>query len=225
MKQFVDKRVIAVIPAFNESSTIKNVIEIVKQYLDVLVVNDGSTDQTRDVAKKTGASVISNSKNLGYELSIEKGLQRAFELGYEYAITIDADGQHNPKDVRLFLKFINDGYQLVLGIRNNKARFSEKIFSYIFKRKWGPNDPLCGMKAYYLSCYMKNKPYDFKNTIATDVIIKLINSGIKYIEVKIKINQREDKPRFGGLLKSNYKILKASYFIAKKYNVKLKFNK
>lgn len=211
------EKIIAVIPAFNESKSIKAVISNVIKVIDILVVDDGSNDATSYIARNEGAFVYTHLKNLGYESAITSGLEEASRLGYKYAITIDADGQHNLEAVKYFLDGISRGYDLILGVRSNRARFSEVIFCFIFKLIWGPRDPLCGMKGYALPLYMKYGPYNHTNSVTTDAIIKMIIHGVKYYEVDVKIEPRVDKSRFGGCLKANYKILKGLFFICTRY--------
>lgn len=94
------KKICAVIPAYNESSHIAAVIRGVKQFLgDVIVVIDGSTDNTAEVARSAGATTITHAENCGAGAATMTGLTAAKRLGFEGVITIDADGQHSSADI------------------------------------------------------------------------------------------------------------------------------
>lgn len=125
-----------VIPAFNEAASIAAVVELVKQYAQPIVVDDGSSDETAKLAKGAGAIVVSHHKNLGYDAALQTGLFKAIELQYTHAVTLDADGQHHPEDIERFKSLLLDGADLVVGARDRHQRFSETVFSLIAKSLW-----------------------------------------------------------------------------------------
>ena len=85
-------KIAIVVPAFNEEKRISDVIKDLKKYSDVIVVDDNSSDNTYNLAKKNNVILIKNKKNLGYENTFYVGIMKAIELDYDYAITFDADG-------------------------------------------------------------------------------------------------------------------------------------
>lgn len=94
-----------IIPSYNVGKTIGRIVqELKRQDLDVLVIDDGSTDSTSEAADKNGAIVLKNQVNLGKGASLRRGLQYAVDKGYDALITMDGDGQHSPNDVINFLK-------------------------------------------------------------------------------------------------------------------------
>ncbi len=95
-----------IIPTYNNETTLANVIRDVSAYItDIIVVNDGSTDNTVDIVKNfPSVQLISYSKNVGKGWALRKAFKYAVEKGYNYAITIDSDGQHFAKDLPLFLE-------------------------------------------------------------------------------------------------------------------------
>lgn len=114
-------QVLAVIPAFNEASRIEPVIRGASQYLPVLVVDDGSRDDTADVAEKTGAMVLSLYPNQGKGAALRAGFRKALEDGFEAVITLDADGQHDPAEIPEFLQVYEEQQaDLIIGKRNFK---------------------------------------------------------------------------------------------------------
>ncbi|MBO7069476.1 MAG: glycosyltransferase [Bacteroidaceae bacterium] len=100
------RKICVVIPTYNNAGTISDVVTRTQtQCRDVIVVNDGSTDGTGELLKKTdGITLIENHKNQGKGTALKRGLQKAREMGFTYAITLDADGQHFPEDIPLLLE-------------------------------------------------------------------------------------------------------------------------
>ena len=204
-------RVIAVVPAFNEASSIAKVIQSISEYLPVIVVNDGSTDQTPEIARMQGAIVVNHDRNKGYELALSSGINKAKVLLYTHAITIDADGQHDPRILSDFLEVINRGADLVVGRRDRLQRISERVFSLVATWAWGVHDPLCGMKAYNLDLLEEYGPFDTGSSVGTEFTLRLIRNGISFEELPVKTFPRLDKPRFGGVIKANVRIFRALF--------------
>lgn len=213
----IRKKTVAVIPALNESKTIKKVVVETLNYIDVIVVDDGSIDDTAKVANKFGAQVIEHKKNLGYEEALNSGFDYASKLGYEYVITMDADGQHSSSYIPIFLNELGLDNKLVVGCRDNLPRFAEKIFNTISTLVWKIKDPLCGMKAYELLTLKKFAPYENNRTVCTDMVVKQVVHNIKYSQIQISVRNRDGASRFGSYLKANYKILKALIYLLRKY--------
>jgi glycosyltransferase involved in cell wall biosynthesis len=129
-------RVLALIPAHNESGRIAPVIDAVKKKLPVLVVDDGSTDNTSEVAREHGAIVIRQEPNQGKGAALLKGF-RYFLVGeYDAVLTLDADGQHDPAEIPLFLgKYEKDHADLIIGRRDfRKMPFPRNISNTIGTR-------------------------------------------------------------------------------------------
>ncbi len=102
-------RVCAVIPAYNEATRIAEVVRSVAPHVaSVIVVDDGSTDRTADVAAQQGAFVLRHPENCGAGAATMTGLDAARGLGFDIAITIDADGQHDPSDIPVLLQVLRE---------------------------------------------------------------------------------------------------------------------
>jgi glycosyltransferase involved in cell wall biosynthesis len=111
--------VLALIPAWNEAARIGPIVEVTRAYLPVLVVDDGSSDETFAVAEVHGAKVVSHSQNQGKGVALTTGFAWALEQGYEAVLTLDADGQHNPTDIPRFLAAReDDAGDLIIGRRD-----------------------------------------------------------------------------------------------------------
>lgn len=201
-----------IIPAYNEEKTIAMVIEKVKPYGTVIVVNDASKDGTAALANKTGAVVVSHNANKGYDGALNSGFSKADELGCHYAITFDADGQHEASIIERYLDFLqNQNYDLVLGVRPKKARISEDIIGVYFRLRFGIKDILCGMKGYNMSLYKKNGGFDHIKSIGAELTMISVKSKCRFIQVPVPIYHRIGKARFGNVIKSNMRIIKALF--------------
>jgi len=185
-------KIITVVPAYNEEKTITNVIKNLKEWSDVIVIDDNSTDQTFELAKKNNAILIKNYKNFGY-----------------------ADEQHKVSDFKKFKNLIESGYDLILGNRSDVERFSERIAKTIFYKRWGIKDPFCGFKAYNLKKVKEFNFFERYRSVGTDLSLSFIKKGYKFINVDIVTSRRKDNSKFGNIISGNYKILKSifmSYF-------------
>jgi len=209
-------KTVVIIPAFNEEKTIFNVVASIKNYSDVILVNDASSDNTLILAKKAGAIVVNLNKNCGYDEALNHGFKKANELSYKYAITIDADGQH---DVSFVKKYINllETYDLVLGIRPKYQRLSEKIYSVFTKKLFAWHDPLCGMKGYKMEIYTNLGYFDSLGSIGTELAMFGILNRYKTKQIHIPLNDRIDQPRFHSIYRANLIILKAMFKVLIKY--------
>jgi glycosyltransferase involved in cell wall biosynthesis len=117
-----DRKILALIPAFNEATRLATVVTGTLAHLPVLVVDDGSTDDTAAVAERAGAAVIRQRPNQGKGAALRAGFQQAMEEGYDAVLTLDADGQHDPAEIPKFLQlYQTDGTDLIIGSR----RFDE----------------------------------------------------------------------------------------------------
>ena len=103
-------KVCAVIPAYNEETTVGNIVQNTKKYIDaVFVVNNGSSDNTARIARENGAIVIDHFAKRGYGAAQYAGQQYAIKQGYEYILQLDSDGQHDPADIPKLLETMESG--------------------------------------------------------------------------------------------------------------------
>lgn len=202
-------RIGIVIPALNEATTISVVVSGACQYGVPIVVDDGSGDETGDLAKAASASVVRHDINLGYDQALNSGFARASELGCEYVVTMDADGQHNPTILSSFIQALEAGADVVVGIRDRRQRLTEHVFAWVSAAKWGIHDPLCGMKAYRIGVYKELGHFDSYVSIGTELAIFAAKRGKKIVQVPVKTRERNDEPRFGRRYSANRRILHA----------------
>jgi glycosyltransferase involved in cell wall biosynthesis len=119
----VQPRVVGLIPGYNEGPRIAAVVEGVGRQLPVIVVDDGSLDDTAERAREAGATVIEQRPNAGKGAALRTGFRRALEEGYDAVLTLDADGQHDPAEIPSFLAAFaaQPRPDLVIGRRNFRA--------------------------------------------------------------------------------------------------------
>lgn len=136
-----DRGICVVIPTYNNVGTVVSVIErTLKECDDVIVINDGSTDGTGELLHRiNGITIVEYPKNKGKGYALKKGFRKALELGFAYAITLDADGQHYPEDIPLFLKAnMEHPRTLIIGNRDMKGvdRSKGSNFANKFSNFW-----------------------------------------------------------------------------------------
>jgi len=200
----VKYKVAIVIPAFNEEATISNVVQSVKEYGIVVVVNDASSDKTKQMAESAGAIVINHKDNKGYDDALNSGFKKAKELKCDAVITFDADGQHKSILLFQYIDELKKGADLVLGIRPKTQRLSELIFKIYTKTRLNWSVPLCGMRGYSMKSYKELGYFDSYKSIGTELAAFIIKNGGNYVEVNIQVEKRVDKPRFASVIKSNF---------------------
>lgn len=159
-----DKKICVIIPTYNNATTVMRVIEDVEKYCrSIIVVNDGSTDQTAAILQSCPLpiEVVSYSKNRGKGYALVTGFRKAMALGYTHAITIDADGQHFADDIPCFLEGLKENPEgIIVGCRNlteeNMPRqntFANRFSNFWFRLQTGINlpDTQSGFRLYTLS--------------------------------------------------------------------------
>jgi glycosyltransferase involved in cell wall biosynthesis len=111
------KRYCVVVPAYREVGRIGKVVEAIRQHCkNVVVVDDGSPDNTAKEAEAAGAVVVKHATNLGKGVALNTGFKHARENGYEFLITMDGDGQHDPSDIPGFVEaYTNTGTPVLIG--------------------------------------------------------------------------------------------------------------
>lgn len=136
----------AVIPAYNEEETVGEVVTRTLRHVDeVIVVDDGSTDETAIVARNSGAVVVLKEANKGVLESLKTGFKSAKG---EILVTLDADGQHDPDEIPILLELIlDDRADLVLGARAELPHFSERVISRLTGLKAEVSDASTGFRA------------------------------------------------------------------------------
>lgn len=201
-------RIAVVIPALNEGETIASVVERVRSLALPIVVDDGSIDDTGEKALKAGGTVVRNPVNLGYDGALDRGFRCAAEMNCEYIITMDADGQHDPSVLDQFIAALSDA-DIVIGVRDRRQRFAERLFALVAFLLWRVRDPLCGFKAYRTALYRELGHFDSYRSIGTELALYAAQRGKRIAQIPVKSRRRADRPRFGGALSGNMRIMRA----------------
>lgn len=209
----IDQKICFIIPAFNEQNTISEVIHKIQDYGDIIVVDDCSTDKTKEILSKLKVINVRHHNNLGYDLSLNTGFKKAYELNMNFAITIDADGQHDIKDAKKIIDLLHIGNSIVTGRRKYLPRFTEKMFSFYTKIFYNISDPLCGLKGYNLKDCKDFDILNPNNQIGTKILLNCKRKNLKIEEFEIKQINRVDSSRYGGSLKANIKIFKILFLL------------
>ena len=139
-------KILVCIPAYNEAERIASVITGATRFLPVLVVDDGSSDETARVAQESRAEVLQQRPNQGKGAALLAGFRLALEKGFDAVITLDADGQHDPGEIPLFIGEFEGGGDLVIGQRDFSKmpfprNYSNAIGTWLFSWALGEKCP------------------------------------------------------------------------------------
>ena len=192
-------RCVVIMPTYNNAGTIAKVISDVKEFAtDVIVVNDGSTDNTKGIlASIDDIKVIDYPNNKGKGYALKLGLKKAYEWGFRYAITIDSDGQHYADDIPTFIEKIEEKPDsLLIGARNltaenmpSKNTFANKFSNFWYKVETGQelSDTQSGFRLYPLEKLQKiwfiTRRYEFE----VEIIVRAAWRGVNVENVPIKV--------------------------------------
>lgn len=218
-------KILIIVPAFNEAENIVSVIEDLKRVdrgCDILVINDGSSDDTSELARGAGgATVIDLPSNVGIGGTVQTGFKYAYKNHYNIAIQFDGDGQHNASEiVKIITPIIEGEADCVIGSRflGNKQGFQSsftrrigiKIFqcvnSFLINQKI--TDNTSGFRAYNreaIKMLALDYPMDYPEP---ETVIELGKKGFKIKEVSVVMNERS-----GGV--SSINGLKPAYYMIK----------
>ena len=206
------------VPAFNEASNLKILLPKLRKIAKILIVNDGSTDNTIQIIKNNKCEFINIKKNSGYENAILSGLKYIRKKKYDYVITFDADGQHKVKDLKRAVKQVGKSkYDLYLFSRLKKNRFGENLLDFVFKFKFNIRDPLTGFRAFKVSTLKKINLNNVKKKFLVDLIYIYFNENYKIKNLNITTNKRVGKAKVGSSIGVNFKILLIIFYYLFKY--------
>jgi len=195
-------KVLVCVPAFNEANTISDIVNRCKKYADeVIVYDDGSTDNTHEVAVSAGATVIRSPENKGYGVAIRSLFQAAKELDADIMITLDSDGQHNPDQIpQLIGPVLRQRFDMVIGSRFLNSNDKEKVPRYrslgiktITKLTQaasynGITDSQSGFRAYSRNALSKINLYEDGMAVSVEILLRAKEKNLSTTEVPITIN-------------------------------------
>ena len=196
---FEELKVCVIIPTYNNQNTVATVINDVKKFTNrIIVVNDGSTDETSEILNQVDdIIVVEYEENIGKGKALRLGFIRALELGFDYAITIDADGQHYADDLPLFLQKLKENPDsLIVGSRNinaegmpGKNTFANRFSNFWFKFETGINlpDTQSGYRLYPVKLYKNTRFFTKKYEFEIEVLVRSAWRNIPVIPIPIKV--------------------------------------
>ncbi len=211
-------KVLFVIPAYNEEENIAKVLNEIKNdasFADIVVLNDCSRDNTKEIVEQNNVKCITNIFNMRYAWNVQTGIKYAYQNNYDYVIQFDADGQHIAKEaIKLYEKMKKTNCDIVIGSRYLKdtgypcplfRRIGTRIFEFVIKLfcKQRIADPLSGFqclnkKVIERYAIMGNYP-EFPDA---NLVIEMLLLGYKIEEVPVKMRLREaGESMHGGVIK------------------------
>jgi glycosyltransferase involved in cell wall biosynthesis len=193
-------RAAAIVPSYQVGPVIADVVTGLRERwpepAGVIVIDDGSTDDTAEAAERAGADVIRHGVNLGKGVALRTGLEEARRRGFDVAVTVDGDGQHPPAEALRLHEACDDPSALVLGIRDLVAagaprpnqlsnRFSNVVLSAFIGRRLA--DTQCGLRRYPIADTLdlggREDGYGFE----AEVLIRGAAEGMRFVELPIQV--------------------------------------
>ncbi|WP_435925838.1 glycosyltransferase family 2 protein [Paenibacillus sp. DYY-L-2] len=219
-------RILVIIPAFNEEGNLGTLIEKFRDInVDILVINDCSSDRTAEVCERYGIKHIDLPCNLGIGGAVQTGYKYAANNNYDIAIQIDGDGQHNPHYINeLIDPIINEQADMVIGSRyiakegfqsSFIRRVGIKHFTRLIKLllKQNITDPTSGFRACnrrVIQFFSEKYPTDYPEP---ETIVTLLRNELKVVEVPVIMNSRENGVSSINKIKAVYYMIKVSLAI------------
>jgi glycosyltransferase involved in cell wall biosynthesis len=200
-------RTLMIIPALDEELALPKVLADLRATLpgvDVVVVDDGSTDRTAAVARAGGAVVLSLPYNLGIGGALRTGFRYAVQAGYDRGVQFDADGQHDPAEVATLLRALDDGADMVIGNRFGGDRKSYELgrvraqamgfMRFVVRQFSGKRfiDTSSGFRAFnreVLELFARNYPSEYLESV--EALLLASGAGFRIDEVPVQMHQRE----------------------------------
>jgi len=193
----------------NEAENLPTLISRIRGALkglrhEIVIVDDSFPDGTYELALRLADRAVVKRRE-GQSIALLTGIQKA---RYPIVVTMDADLENDPSEVPKLLSKLKAGYDIVVAVRGRLPRFSERLFSATIGKKIGVTDVLSNFRAMW-----RDRVADISlsrhETFGAEFLIRAYKKGLKIGQVQVKDVPRRPKPRIGGTLKANLRILKA----------------
>jgi len=194
--------VVAAIPAYDEEKVIAGVVLQAQRYVDrVVVCDDGSSDLTAEIAERLGADVVRHDRNMGYGAALQSLFKRARQLGADAMVTLDGDGQHNPREIPMLVEPVLEGKaDVVIGSRflgdaekmNSVPRYRRLGIKVITKlsgaSNFGVSDAQSGFRAYGRKALEGLSLFENGMGVSVEVLMEAKKMGLTVVEVPTECN-------------------------------------
>lgn len=202
MSKLSQSKILVAMPAYNEEKYIGSLVTKAREYADeVLIVDDGSTDGTPEVARLAGATVIQHKKNKGYGAAVQSILAEAKRISPDILVLLDADSQHNPGEIPRLVEPISQGFDLVIGsrklLRDNiplYRRIGQGVISYFCYILSGEklSDSESGFRVFSRKAVGMLELREDGMSVSAETIAKAAEKGLKITEIPISITYTRD---------------------------------
>ncbi|WP_390565935.1 glycosyltransferase family 2 protein [Mediterraneibacter glycyrrhizinilyticus] len=217
-----------IIPAYNEEANIVKTVESIERDavgFDYIVINDCSTDRTKEICEEHGFHYVDLPINLGIGGAVQTGYKYAWENGYDMAVQVDGDGQHDPEFLELMAEYL-ETYQvdMVIGSRfiekqgfqsSGMRRVGIRFFSGLIRLMTGKTitDPTSGLRMAgrnVIELFSKDYPRDYPEP---ESVVAILRKGLKVAEVPVIMREREGGVSSISMKKSVYYMVKVTLAI------------
>lgn len=190
-------KVIALIPAYNEETTIADVLTRTRPFVDgMIVVDDGSNDRSAEIARAQGAVVIRHMINCGLGAAIGTGFAAAQRLGADVVVTLDADGQHDPSEIKKFIAAIENGADVVIGSRvltgfagmplhRRAAQIVGNFVTFVLFGAW-VTDSQSGFRALTSYAISKIQVKTNRMEVSSEIIAESKRNNLTLVEIPVR---------------------------------------
>ena len=219
-------RTIAIVPARNEAGAIGGVVDEIRAFdpeLDVVVIDDGSTDTTAEVARSRGAAVVSLPFNLGIGGAVQTGFKYALAHGYELAVRLDGDGQHDPAELPKLIGPVVAGeadivvgsrfhggdssYRPPLARRIGIGFFARLVSALVRQRVTDTTSGFQALNRHGIELFAADYPHDYPEVEATVMVFR---HRLRLLEVQVQMREREHGDSSITVLRSLYYMVKVT---------------
>ena len=210
----MSQRILTALPVYNEATHVSDVLAEVRRYSqEVLVVDDGSTDGTRDLlAQQPGIHRVTHEQNRGYGAALQSAFDYALRNRYDVLVTIDCDGQHEPQRIPKFVAACA-AWDIVSGSRYlkryegdtappaDRRRINEQITAELNQRlDLKLTDAFCGFKAYSVPALAKIELTETGYAMPLELWVRAVHLGLRIVELPVPLIYLDEKRSFGGAL-------------------------
>lgn len=212
-----------IIPAYNEAANIEKTVASIKenaQGFDYVIINDCSVDDTRKICEENGFNVVNLPINLGIGGAVQTGYRYAYEYGYDMAVQVDGDGQHDPEFLDIMAEYLTEHHlDMVIGSRfiekkgfqsSYTRRMGIKFFTWLIKLMTGKTitDPTSGLRMVgrnAINLFAKDYPRDYPEP---ESVVAILRRNMKVEEIPVVMKAREGGVSSISLKKSIYYMIK-----------------